>query len=324
MKAVMVTGATTPLGQRLVRALLGDDERPMVLAVGREPHPRQLPLEHPRLRYRAVDLTRDRSIRRLLFGDAAELGVEVIIHGALHRSAHDTGKRIHRLNVDTTRALMHLAERHPTVRRFVYRSYAEIYRIEHDQPTLLGEDHPLDFGPRSPQRVRDRIEADLIACTRLGQSPLHIVVLRFAEILAPDEGSQLWDYLRPRVCFRPWGFDPMINLLSVEDAVRATILAMRTEHQGIFNIAGRDTLPLSRVIARAGRTGVPVVGPMMRPLYALRRHTVGGEFRYDMNQRRFHFSGILDGCRAERELGYVPTIPVEWPTAPASTSAAAS
>ena len=307
-----------------MRHLLADAEKTTVLAVGREARPQSLPLDHPRLRYCAADLTRERSIRRLPFGDDAELGVDCIVHGALHRSAHDTGKHIHRLNVDATRAPVHLAERHPTIHRFVYRSYAEVYRIEHDQPTLLGEDHPLDFGPRSPQRVRDRIEADLYACTRLGQSPLHIVVLRLAEILAPDEGSQLWDYLQPRVCFRPLGFDPMVNLLSVDDAVRAIALAIRTPHEGVFNIAGRDTLPLSGVIERAGRTGLPVFGAALRPRYALRRHTVGGEFRYDMNCRRFHFSGILDGCRAERELGYVPSVAVDWPTAPSSTSAAAS
>ncbi len=313
MKAVLVTGATTLVGARLVRSLLSDVSKVDVLAVGVEREPGNLPVDHPRLHYRALDLTRERNIRRLLFGEARDLGVDVVVHGALHRSAHDTGTRVHRLNVETTRSLIRLAERHPTIRRFIYRSYAEVYRIEHDQPALLGEDHPLDFGPRSPQRIRDRIEADLTVCTSLGISPLHIVVLRCAEILAPEMGSQLWDYLMSRVCFRPLGFDPMINLLSSEDAVRAIMLATRTTAQGIFNIPGRDTLPLTQIIANFGRIGVPVIGPLMRPIYALRHRTVGGDFRYDMNQRRFHFSGVLDGARAETDLGYIPGIPLHWP-----------
>ena len=39
--------------------------------------------------------------------------------------------------------------------------------------------------------------------------------------LVAQSGSQLHDYLQSRVCLRPMGFDPMLNVLSVDDAVRA-------------------------------------------------------------------------------------------------------
>jgi hypothetical protein len=74
----------------------------------------------------------------------------------------------------------------------------------------------------------------------------------------------------------------------------------------VFNIPGFDTLPLSRLIARAGRRDIPVPGPLLAPLYRLRTRTVGTEFRYDLNTRRFHFGGILDGSRARAALGYEP------------------
>lgn len=314
MKAVLVTGATTLVGARFVRSLLRDPSRPAVLAVGLEPEPRLLPLGHPRLHYRDLDLTRSRSLRRLLFGDARELGVEAVVHGATHRDVHDTGRRVHQINVEATRELLLLAERHPTIKRFVYLSYAEVYRIEHDQPGLIGEDHPLDFRPESPQRVRDRVEADLLVCSRAGMSPLRIAALRSAEVLAPDCGSQLWDYLQSRVCFRPLGFDPMINLLSCDDAVRAIHCALHSTADGAFNIPGRDTLPLSQVIAKYGRVTIGVPGPLMQPLYSWRHLTIGRQFRWDMNRRRFHFSGVLDGRRAAELLGYTPERPLSWPT----------
>jgi hypothetical protein len=34
-----------------------------------------------------------------------------------------------------------------------------------------------------------------------------------------------------------------------------------------------------------------------------------------MNRRRFHYSGVLDGRRAREVLGYVPSVPVDWPVA---------
>jgi UDP-glucose 4-epimerase len=313
MKAILVTGATTPVGVELVERLLRKRHDTAVLAIGAEASPTVLPLDHPRLVYRQIDLTRERNIRRLMFGEATDMNVKVIIHGALHRSAHDTGRHVHRLNVETTRALLRLAERHSTIERFVYRSYAEVYRIEHDQPDLLGEDHPLDFRTNAPQRVRDRIEADLTVCTHVGMSPLHIVVLRCAEILAPDMGSQLYDYLQSRVCFRPLGFDPMVNLLSIRDAVRAIDFATSTDATGIFNVPGMDTMPLSSIAGKWHRLDVPVFGPLMRPLYYLRHRAVGRDFNYDLSRRRFHFSGILDGTRAELELDYLPKCAIEWP-----------
>ena len=51
----------------------------------------------------------------------------------------------------------------------------------------------------------------------------------------------------------------------------------------------------------------------MAPLYQLRRRIAGFEFRYDLNARRFHFGGVLDGTRAREQLGYVPRVRAQWP-----------
>jgi len=142
---------------------------------------------------------------------------------------------------------------------------------------------------------------------------LRVAVLRCAEIVAPMMGSQLWDYLQSRVCLRPAGFDPMLNVLSLGDAVAAFIAAIHHPVTGVFNIVGYDSLPLSRAIAESHRLGIPVPSPLLAPLYQLRRRLAGFEFRYDLNVRRFHFGGVLDGTRASEQLGYVPHTCVHWP-----------
>jgi nucleoside-diphosphate-sugar epimerase len=146
----------------------------------------------------------------------------------------------------------------------------------------------------------------------MGMSDLSIAVLRCAEVLACGTGSQLWDYLQSRVCLRPLGFNPMINVLSIADCVAALILAAAAPGSGIYNIPGADTLPLSRITAGCGRADVPVPGPLLSPLYQLRTWTVGLEFRYDLNLRRFHFGGVVDGARARQVLGYQPCHPIRW------------
>ncbi len=310
---VLVTGATAPIGTALVRALLDDEAVEHVLAVGAETHATGRLPDHPRLTYARVDLTRPRALHDLLYGPARALGITAVVHGPLHRSARDTGGRVHALNVETTRQLLLACDAHPTVRRFVVRSSADVYEVRASEPNLVDEDQPLEFDPGAPQWIRDRIEADLIACSRVGMSPLSIIVLRCAEVLAPQSGSQLWDYLQSRVCLRPLGFDPMINLLSIADAVDAIRRALASDRQGVFNIPGADTLPLSEIIGRCGRIDLPLPGPLLAPLYRLRTWTVGFEFRYDLNLRRFHFGGIVDGARAREGLGYVPHHSILWP-----------
>jgi UDP-glucose 4-epimerase len=307
---VLVTGATTPLGRALIDQLVSSQDCGLVIAVGHEPK-----LDHPwhnGVLYRPVDLTRGRQVHDLICGDVVEHGVDTVVHMAQHRATHDGGRKVHAQNVTATRELMLRCMDHPTIRRFVYRSFAEVYALEHATSDLLDEDAALDFDPAAPQWLRDRIEADLTMCSHFGGS-LQIAVLRCAEILAADSGSQLWDYLSSRVCLRPLGFDPMLNVLSLEDAVAAIAAAARSAHTGVFNIPGADTLPLSRAIAETVRLDVPVPGPLMAPLYGLRKWVAGFDFRYDLNLRRFHFGGVIDGVRARRLLGYVPSHPVQWP-----------
>ena len=307
---VMVTGATTPLGAAIVDHLLAKRDVELVLAIGIEPEPRKRTSD--KLVYRAVDLTRARPLHDLLWGEARGLGIAAVVHGMQHRDAHGSGRRVHAQNVDATRELLIACGEHPTIRRFVYRSFAEVYAPQRATPDLIDEEAPLDFDPTAPQWVRDRVEADLGVCAHFG-GRLEVAVLRCAEILAPGVGSQLWDYLSSRVCLHPFGFDPMLNVLSLEDAASAFGAAVESAEIGVFNVAGFDTLPLSRAIAESMKINVGVPGPLIAPLYRLRRAVAGFEFRYDLNERRFHFGGVLDGRRARTALGYTPKTPVRRP-----------
>lgn len=314
MISILVTGATTPIGERLVRSLLADTRVSHVLAVGVEPHDRALPftMGH-RFTYVSSDLTRSRKLHDLLFGPARDLGVEVVVHLSQHRSARDAGRRVHAANVETLRSILELADRHPKIRRVVVRSFAAVYRLGMDLPVLVTEDHPLNLSPRAPQYVRDRVEADLTAWARMGLINAEIVVLRCAEALGPGTGSQLFDYLEAPFAFRPAGFDPMVNVATIADIVAALEAATFGSGEGVFNIPGFDTLPLSEACRKWGTPTFPVVDPLVAPLYELRHRLTGSEFTYGMNRNQMHFGLVLDGSRARDLLGYKPRTPVDWP-----------
>lgn len=302
--SVLITGATTPFGRELVRELLARPDTKAVLAVAADETWRG-PVD-ARFRYLHCDLTRSRALHDLVFGPARDLGIRSVIHSAHHRSVRARGSKTHALNVEVTREILQLSERHPTIRRFVYVGSSEVYRIDPALPTLIGEDHPLEMSPEMPQRLRDRVEADFTVCARMGLSRLSIAVLRIAEIFAPESGSQLYDYLSSSVCYRPLGYNPMLNVISIEDAARAAIVAADSEAEGVFNIPGADVLPLSAAIAAANAIGIPVPGPVIGPLYVTRTLARGHEFSWTMNRWRFRWGGVLDGVRARKVLGYAP------------------
>ena len=309
---ILVTGASTPLGERLIETLLADSRIGHVIAVSDKGRPLTIP-DSDRLTSFELKLRKQRGLHDLLFGPARNRRIDVLIHTSLISNANWEGAAVHAHNVDVLRAILDFAERHPTISKLIVRSSAGVYQVQRDLPALIGEDHPLNMNSGAPQWVRDRVEADVTACTRMGLSSLEIVVLRMAEILGPGCGSQVFDYLQSPVCLRPIGYDPMLNFLTIRDAVSAITLAVHGVSQGVFNIPGADTLPLSATISRWGRLGIPLPEGAIGSLYKLRRRLRGGEFRYGMNRRRFHYSGILDGKRAAETLSYIPSHPVEWP-----------
>lgn len=263
---VLVTGATTLLGAAIVEHLLERDDVDRVLAIAREP---DAGIRGSRLIYRSCDLARPRCVHDLVWGEARMHAITHVVHAA-----------------GPPRQLLAACEHHPTIRRFVYRSYAEVYSSRGD---LLDENAPIELTPGIPTWLRARIEADLAVCSHLG-GRLEIAVLRLAELFAP--GGHLWSYLTRRVCLRPFGFDPMLNTLSLEDAAAAFGAALASHEIGVFNIPGYDTLPLSRALAERHRIGVPVPPRVVA--------------------NRLHFSGVLDGSRARSAFGYEPHTPVSW------------
>lgn len=301
------------MGHQLIRSLLADTRVRHVLAVDDRPPERALPFSHnSRLTYAQVDLRKSRRVRQLLFGPARDLDIEVVVHLSEHVGGYAGGRSVYAQNVEALRSILELSDRHPSLRRLIVKSHAVVYRVSLDLPVQVTEDHPLNLSPTAPQYVRDRVEADLTACARMGLIDCEIVVLRCAEAMAPGFGSQLYDYLDAPVVFRTMGFDPMVNVAHPHDIVSALELATHGSGEGVFNIPGKDTLPLSEAARKMESTTVPMPATLIRPLYSLRHWATGSEFRYGINRQQMHLGLVLDGTRAARVLGYQPQHGANW------------
>ena len=314
MSRVMIIGAMNPIGAQLMQDLLADTEVSHVLAVDHDSNLDETALKtQDGLSYATYDLTNATAVHGLLFGPALDQKIDTIVHLTTSLDAYGTGETLHAKNVTLLRGLLAAAPRHPTIRRLVLRSFADVYSVSMRLPTLIREDHPLNLSSNAPQYIRDRVEADLTAASLIGNMDLEVAILRCAESLSPGTGSQLYDYLNTSVAFRPAGFDPMLNVATTKDLSKALHLAVHSTACGIFNIPGFDTLPLSLTIQKWGTTGLALPELFVKPLYKARHRLMGSRFRYGLNRNRMHYGVVLDGKRAQELLGYTPSHPVGWP-----------
>jgi UDP-glucose 4-epimerase len=308
---VLVTFADSAIGHGLISALCAQPWVQRVVAVHASDTTLDRSAWDERVAPLSVDLHHARQTLSALHECVSQEGVTCLVHDPSAISS--TLRRMH-ASTELTRALLDLAQTQVSVTNVVIKGSSRVYRFEASTPVLVDEDHPLAIAPHIDLRTSIDLETDALVCSQMLRSRVNIALLRCAEILAPDADSELFDYLQAPVCFRQLGYDPMLNVLDASDCVRALLCAVRSRARGVFNIPGKDVLPLSELIAACRRRWVALPAALLEPLYALRKRVMPTVFDYPSHARRFRYSGVLDGARARRELGYVPEHAIDFST----------
>lgn len=194
-----------------------------------------------------------------------------------------------------THALTHWLRSTNADNHAVVCSDVRVYATGPHLPNVIVEDHPLrtDVGPTFLGAF-DRAAHD----ASVSADGPRVTLLRFAHRLASLTDS-CPDATRAT---RQPGFDPMVQVISDDDAAVAVRRAVERRVNGVYNIPGTETLPLSHAFKRLGRTLVPVPNIIGR-LWGAPRAGVP-------------FGQVLDGKRALADLEYAPSHPVRWPCSP--------
>jgi UDP-glucose 4-epimerase len=290
---VVVTGISGNLGRTLAKLLhkrgdriIGLDRRPFV---GK---PKDLEMHELDLRKKkAEDVFRRGQVR-------------AVIHMGIMHDPRMSGEEHHSFNVvGTTRILEYCAKY--DVKRVVILSSANVYGPSPDNSNFLTEDAPLMAASRF-SGVRDLIEVDMLAHGFFWKHPhIDTVILRPVHIVGPHIKNAPSNYLRLK---RPWmlaGFDPMVQLIHVEDAARALIEALRPEARGIYNVVGPGEVPLSAIFRELGRNVLPIPHPLARGL-------LGALFKYRLANfpppelDHIQFLCAVDGSRWAKDTGWKP------------------
>jgi hypothetical protein len=86
-------------------------------------------------------------------------------------------------------------------------------------------------------------------------------------------------------------------------AARAALVSAAT---GVFNVAGREAVPLSVLGRWTRRPCVPVPGPLLRAVSAAAAQLGGDRARTAVEGAHLRYGMSLDTTRASRLLGFAP------------------
>ena len=289
--AVLVTGVCGRLGKHVAR-ILHRDRR--VVGVDRRPFDdKPKDIEHAQ-----VDL------RRTKLKDVFRAGeIEAVVHLGVMHDPRASAADHHSWNVAGFSKLLEYVAQF-NVPKLVVLSSANVYGPQPSNPQFLTEDAPL-LGGQNFSDIRDLVEVDMLAQGFFWKLPeTETVILRPVHILGRVHNAPS-NFLRLDPILTVMGFDPMTQVLHQSDVVHAIERALLPGARGIFNIAGPEPVPLSRLIKLLGRQRLSVPYSLariaLRRLWALRLTTFPPP---ELDHIRYVC--MVDDRRARDELGYAP------------------
>jgi hypothetical protein len=95
-------------------------------------------------------------------------------------------------------------------------------------------------------------------------------------------------------------------VISDKDVARAIQAAVHTAATGVFNLAGREAVPLSVLGRWTSRPCLPVPGPLLRAARVGVGRFLRDPLRGALDGAHLRYGFTLDTHRAERVLGFRP------------------
>jgi hypothetical protein len=315
MPNLLVTHSDEPLGRRVVKLLWHDGRVGRIFGLGSGAAPRAFDAfragSSPRLAYARIDLAKHRPMSDFFHSKQfREFEIDTVIHVPRHGVGSE-GPPVAG-NVSPRAAEARLVLQHTlataSIRSLVAVGSAFVYRLAPGNANHLSESSELDLEPDAAPGLRPWIDCDMLFHGEIGNPRLRVALLRLPTVVA----SGGYVYLHPGLAgragprLRPLGFDPLCAVISDKDAARAVQAAVYTDAAGVFNLAGREAIPLSVLGRWTRRPCVPVPGLLLRAAAAGASRLLREPLRSDLDGPHLRYGFTLDTSRAERQLGFRP------------------
>lgn len=299
-RRVLITGVSQFWGGQLASRLESHPEIEEIVAVD---------TRGPGVELRRADVVRA-DIRHSLIGKLLRaLRIDTVVHTALIVDPQRaSGRVVHETNViGTMNLLAACSAADSPVRKLVVKTSTAIYGSEPDDPSFWSE----AMTRRAPARdgfTRDLDEVEgYIRDFALRKPQAVTTQLRFASVLGPDHDTpftRLFDLPAvPTIA----GFDPRLQFIHEQDAVRALEHAVTNDRPGTFNVAGDGIVLLSQAINLLGKVDLPVLPFVGAELaMSILNRTLRINFPSHL-VRLLQYGRVVDTTALRERFGLVPT-----------------
>lgn len=298
-RTVVVTGAAGTWGARVTAAL---QQKPDIRLVGIDA---RLPAEPlPGVDYWQADI-RDESIADFL----RDAGADTVVHLAFQQRS----RRKETVFDSNVLGTMHLVGScaDAGVRKIVLRSSTMVYGAQAANPMYLPESWPLQARSRHAY-VRELTDIEkFVAEFRRDYPDLVITVMRFANVIGHGVHSAFNSLLNTPVVPSLLGFDPLLQVIYLDDAVAAMVhAATLADVNGVVNVAADGVLPLWQILGISGRPTVPVVHLLANPTIRITQLVGLGRLlaAVPFDPEYLRYPWVADNHKMVTELGYVPAL----------------
>lgn len=265
-KRVLVTGLGTFWGGRVAQALEADPAVDVIVGLDRF---------EPTVELERTEYVRSDESYSILSRIVKAARIDTIVHTFLVVDSTMMAPRtMHEINVIGTMNLFAAASAPgSTVRNVAVKSSTLVYGANHKDPTWFDEDSRRTSRPSSQvERTLLQVEG-YVRDFAVDNPHVSLALLRFANVLGPDISTPLTNLLELPLVPCIWGFDPGVQFVHELDVIRAILFALRTDLQGVYNVAGDGLLPWSEVAGICHKRTAPLppvaTGVLTRPLSRL-------------------------------------------------------
>jgi UDP-glucose 4-epimerase len=292
-----ITGTSSFLGGALLRRMAEEREAEDLVSVDVASPPASL---HG-VRRRLIDFTLPASDQRLVEAFREE-EVDTVVHLAFFTSPRRDVAYAHELESIGTLNLLGAAAA-AGVAHVVVRSFTAVYGARGQNPNFIAEDQRPQAAPGNAW-ARDKVEAEGHAASFARRYPgLRVTVLRLCPLFGPGVRNFYTRVFDHRVVPIVMGYDPLVQLLHPDDALRAFEAALERSRGGAFNIVPRGSVSLATALHLAEKIPLPIPHPAAYAGADLLWATGLGEAPAGLvDYARYPF--LADGEKAFRELRF--------------------
>ena len=306
-KSVLITGVTSTVGRHLAMQLYTDPNVELVYGVSKGERPFYFDdFDSDRFIYKNCNILKYREVKNLFLSQRFKKSrIDTVVHLAFH-SRQIKGEDVHNLNVQGTKNFLDMCNNTKGIRKFIFKSSDVVYKLRPHNPTFIDENADLNFDPGADQWIKDRVDADMICRSFMDSKTMKVVVLRVSNIIGRKVPDQFNAYFDSKLIFKTLGFNPLINLIHMRDVVKAFKLSTFKDVKGVFNIAGRDTAPISTFAELNNAITVSLPQPLLGSVNWIQRKLGLTDYYYSVDADRQKYTLLLDTSKAERLLGFKP------------------